>query len=42
MDEILTGLWNAFAPFVGKAIIAIIVVSAILVIATLIIRRRKP
>ena len=29
MGEILTGLWSAFAPFVGKAIIAIIVVGVL-------------
>ena len=27
MQEILQGLWNAFAPFIGKAVIAIIVVG---------------
>lgn len=27
MGEIIGGLWTAFAPFVGKAIIAIIVVG---------------
>lgn len=27
MGEILGGLWSAFAPFVGKAIIAIFVVG---------------
>ena len=29
MGEILGGLWSAFAPFVGKAIIAIIIVGAL-------------
>ena len=27
IKEILQGLWNAFSPFVGKAIIAIIIVG---------------
>lgn len=29
MEEIIFGLWNAFAPFIGKAVIAIIVVGAL-------------
>lgn len=29
MKEILSGLWSAFAPFVGKAVIAIIIVGAL-------------
>lgn len=27
MKEIIGGLWNAFAPFVGKAIIAVIILG---------------
>ena len=27
MKEIISGLWKAFAPFAGKAIIAIIIVG---------------
>lgn len=29
MTEIFEGLWTAFAPFVGKAIIAIVIVGAL-------------
>lgn len=29
IGEILGGLWNAFAPFVGKAIIAIVIIGVL-------------
>lgn len=44
MGEILGGLWSAFAPFVGKAIIAILVVGLLgfgIDLVTHIIKNRK-
>lgn len=41
MGEILQGLWNAFAPFIGKAIIAIIIVGIIGLAIDLIAKKIK-
>ena len=45
MEEIITGIMGAFAPFIGKAIVAIVIVGligvAIDIIAHMIRNRKK-
>lgn len=40
IGEIISGIWGAFAPFIGKAVIAVVIVG-VLVFAIVLISKRK-